>query len=65
MKNIFTEHPRAVGETYLQHFWFAFSTGLQLLLWGGVAILHALFPFMFKTFVSDRVKRLYKKIHFR
>ena len=62
MKNIFTQHPQSVGETYFQHFRFAGFTGLKLILWGFIAIIHALFPFLFKTYVSSQISTLYHKI---
>jgi len=65
MKNIFTEHPNTVGETYFQHFLFALGTGLKLIFWGLIAIVHALFPFLFKTYVSSQITMLYQKINKR
>lgn len=65
MKNIFTEHPKKVGETYFQHFLFALGTGFKLILWGAIAILHAIFPFLFKTYVSSKITKLYEKINKR
>ena len=65
MKNIFTEHPKSVDETYLQHFLFAFITGLKLIYWGIIAIIHAFLPFTFKSYVSNKIKGLYKKINTR
>ncbi len=62
MKNIFTEHPKSVNETYFQHLIFAFGIGLSLLLWGSIALVHGLLPFAFKTYVSDRIKELHSKI---
>ena len=65
MKNIFTDHPQSVGESYLQHFIFALSTGVKLIFWGLIAIIHAILPFTFKTFVSQRIIRLHDKIKIR
>lgn len=62
MKNIFTEHPQSVGESYSQHFLFALSTGLRLIFWGLIAIIHAILPFTFKTYVSQRIIKLHDKI---
>ena len=53
MKNIFTEHPRSVGETYLQHFHNASSIG-RLMLVGGIAcFIHAIFPFVLEKTASN------------
>ena len=65
MKNIFTDHPQSVGESYLEQFIFALSTGVKLILWGLIAIIHAILPFTFKTFVSQRIIRLHDKIKSR
>ena len=47
MKNIFKNHPNAVGQTYFQHFLKSCSFGIQLI---GIAIrafIHAIFPWCF------------------
>jgi hypothetical protein len=62
MKNIFTQHPNSVGESYTKHMIFAISVGLKLFLWGFIAIIHAIFPFLFKTYVSSRIKELHDDI---
>ena len=58
MKNIFTEHPKEVGENYLQHFGHALRFCLLLLSLSFKALVHAIFPFWYKTAVSDRIKKL-------
>ncbi|MDG1652639.1 MAG: DUF6356 family protein [Flavobacteriaceae bacterium] len=63
MKNIFTDHPNSVGETYFQHFAFAFGIGFKLIVWGFVAMIHALLPFTFKTYVSKHIHKMYLKIN--
>jgi hypothetical protein len=56
VKNPFTDHPRAVGETYLEHGAFACRYGLKMA-WGGVAaFVHGLFPFLFQT-TGSRITR--------
>ena len=62
MKNIFTEHPNSVGESYFMHMLFAIKVGLKLILWGFAAILHAIFPFMLQTYVSSNIKKLHDDI---
>lgn len=49
MNNPFTAHPNSVNETYWQHFAFALKFGFKMTLGGLVALLHAIFPFMFVT----------------
>ena len=62
MKNIFTDHPNSVGESYFKHMFFAIKVGLKLILWGFEAIFHAIFPFMLKTYVSSSIKKLHDDI---
>ena len=52
MANPFTAHPASVGETYLQHFAFAFRFGTRMLTGGAAATIHSLFPFLFVTTAS-------------
>ena len=49
MANPFTEHPHSVGETYFEHALFACRYGAKMAFGGAAAILHGLFPFLFKT----------------
>ena len=60
MKNIFTDHPQSIGETYFQHFRFAFAFGINMLLGGFACIIHALFPFVFKKTGSDYLLKMTK-----
>ena len=62
MKNIFTDHPNSVGESYLKHMLFAIKVGLKLILCGFAAIFHAIFPFVLKTYVSSNIKKLHDDI---
>ena len=52
MRNPFTIHPTAVGETYLEHMRFAGRFGGRMLLGGAAAVVHSLFPFLFVTTAS-------------
>lgn len=61
MRKIFTDHPRSIGETYIQHLKFATYFGFHLTLGGIACIIHAIFPFLFKTTGSDI---LFKMMHF-
>jgi len=58
MKNIFTKHPKEVGENYLQHFYHAIRFACLLFSHSLKALVHALLPFCYETAVSDRVKTL-------
>ena len=49
MKNPFTCHPHAVGETYWEHLGFAMKFGCIMAIGGLTAMVHAVFPFLFVT----------------
>lgn len=65
MENIFTKHPRSVGETYLQHFFAASKIGAKMLLGGIAALLHAGFPFLFLHTARSTVHDLSKTFQTR
>src|SRR5689334_3287021 len=53
MKNIFTEHPHSVGESYFQHMKFASYFGFNMMLGGLACLTHAIFPFIFQKTGSN------------
>lgn len=58
MKNIFTDHPNSIGESYFEHFCFAFKFGAQMMIGGLACILHSIFPFLCKTTASDYLLKM-------
>jgi len=62
MSNPFTEHPRSVGETYLQHAGFALKVAGVAQLAALAAALHALFPFWGQTTASGLLLGLADRI---
>ena len=55
----FVEHPKATGETYLQHLWFTIRMGGRMF-WAGFAIMvHGFFPFLFTKTGSHEIEPLY------
>ena len=56
MRNPFTSHPREVGESYLEHAGFACRYGAKMTAGGIAALVHGLFPFLFKT-TGSRITR--------
>ena len=56
MRNPFTEHPREVGETYLEHGAFACRYGVKMTLGGIAALIHGFFPFLFQK-TGSRITR--------
>ena len=65
MDNLFTKHPRSVGETYWQHLYYAGKMGLYLSLLSVAAITHAILPFLFETTTSRHISKLAVKIEER
>jgi hypothetical protein len=57
---LFTDHPAAVNETFLQHMRFAlgFSLGVASM----AALVHAIIPALCETTASRILKRLHAKI---
>ncbi|MFD1949974.1 DUF6356 family protein [Sphingomonas arantia] len=62
MRHLFTDHPHAVGETYLEHLrtaaWFAGT----MLLAGTACLIHALFPALFVRTGSEAIARLHDRM---
>tara|TARA_B110000967_G_scaffold47547_1_gene48171 strand:- start:979 stop:1185 length:207 start_codon:yes stop_codon:yes gene_type:complete len=56
--NIFTEHPNQISETYLQHMKKALTFSFKLLGMSCQALLHAFFPFLFVSTVSEKIKSM-------
>ena len=56
MRNPFTAHPHEVGETYLEHGLFACRYGVKMTAGGVAALLHGIFPFLFRT-TGSRITR--------
>ncbi|MEO0441232.1 MAG: DUF6356 family protein [Pseudomonadota bacterium] len=59
---LFTEHPRTVGETYSEHFVMASSFGVPMILAGFACLLHGIFPFMFERTGSNLVRKLHDRM---
>lgn len=55
-KRLFSDHPREVDETYLEHMAASGRFGFKLLRLAACAFTHALIPGVFKTTVSDEIK---------
>ena len=65
MNNIFTKHPKEVGETYLQHGWQAMRYSLTFLFLFAIAFIHAILPFLFIRTASDVVCEMSKDMECR
>ena len=62
LRRLFAEHPRSVGETYLQHMAAAFSFGWRMVLAGAACLLHGLFPFLFVKTGSSTIRHLHDEM---
>lgn len=62
---LFNQHPRNVNETYWQHLRFSLSCGVCMVLAGFACLIHAIFPFIFKTTGSQTIKKLHQKMEGR
>ncbi|WP_336986543.1 DUF6356 family protein [Altererythrobacter aquiaggeris] len=60
--NIFTHHPRSIGETYGQHLAHAAGFGLSMIGGGLACLLHAVCPWLCEKTGSDTIRRLYRSM---
>jgi len=65
MKNIFTKHPNAVGESYLRHFVNASRFSLILIKLAFMSLTHAILPFLFEHSTSDQINALNARLQER
>jgi hypothetical protein len=62
---LFLSHPRAVGESYGEHFATAAGFGARMVVGGLACIVHAIVPSLFVRTASDTVKALYGRMKAR
>jgi len=62
MLHPFTDHPRAVGETYWQHLGQATGFGVSMILGGFACLAHGLFPFLFTKTGSRTIQTLHTRM---
>ena len=62
MRNLFTEHPSRIGETYAQHLFFACKTALKLFGVAFILMIHGLLPFIFQSFTRDFLEKLFHQL---
>ena len=65
MSNIFNKHPHEVGETYFQHLIAAWKYSFNLFGLFVIALIHGLFPFIFKKTVSEKIIKMSEKLQKR
>ncbi len=62
MKLSFTQHPRAVGESYTEHFGVAMGFAGAMLAGGLACAVHAVLPFCFTSTGSATIRRLHERM---
>jgi hypothetical protein len=62
LARLFTEHPRAVNESYGEHMGAAFGVGANLFKASLKCFIHGLVPGLYKTAGSDAICDLYKQV---
>ena len=65
LERVFLSHPRALGQSYLQHQRTAFTFSGSLLATGLAAAVHGVFPCLFETTTSRAVARLHARMSSR
>lgn len=58
----FIEHPRSVGETYIEHLRVAVSFGTSMIAGGLACLVHALLPRLFPTKGSQTIAGLHERM---
>jgi hypothetical protein len=61
-KMSFTDHPAAVGETYVQHLGVATGFGTRMILGGLACLVHGILPFLFTSTGSRTVTKLHDRM---
>jgi hypothetical protein len=62
MKQLFTEHPESVGESYTQHMGVAFSFGAKMFVASLACFAHGLFPFLCTKRGSETITELHRRM---
>ena len=65
LNRLFVSHPRSVGESYVEHAWFALRFSAMLFAAALAALIHALVPAMFERTASAIVRDLFERTHNR
>lgn len=62
IERLFIEHPRSVGETYLEHLQNAAGFGATMVIAGSACLVHALVPGLFMKTGSAAIRRLHDRM---
>ena len=58
MSNLFTKHPKSVGENYFSHFEKAVGFCCKLLVLSYKSLVHAILPFIYIDATSSKIQEL-------
>jgi hypothetical protein len=62
LHRLFLSHPRAVDESYGEHFLFALGFAARLIGAGLAALVHAIIPRLFETTASRMIREMHDRI---
>lgn len=62
LRQLFTDHPASVGETYWQHLGMAWGFSWRLMAAALACLVHALLPFLFVRTGSKAITELYDRM---
>ena len=62
VRNLFTDHPASVGETYFEHLCVAMGFAVRMIFGGIACLLHGFFPFAFRHTGSDCISQLHDRM---
>ena len=62
MLELFLEHPRELNLTYKEHFIRSFSFSIKLYLASIKALIHSIFPFLFKNSTTNIINDIENQI---
>jgi hypothetical protein len=62
LRNLFTDHPATVGETYWQHLGAAWGFSWRLMAAALACLIHALLPFLFVRTGSKAISELHDRM---
>lgn len=65
LQRLFLDHPRSIGEGYLEHARVAGRFGAEMVTGGLACLVHAAVPGLFARTASERVKSLYAQMRSR
>ncbi len=62
IRQLFTDHPASVGESYFEHLAMAFSFSFRMIGGGLACLIHGVFPFLFRSSGSQCIRELNERM---